>query len=154
MSSIFDSKEVFAQCDFSSLGCTAVPDVENSPLSDYHDFMNVKRTESGDSMKSASSCGADVETFRPADVIPNDAYELIQNWGLSLTGHHEVDSTVDLMDFEQVIDSKVYEALYEPMRIMKSPSPPKRFYRTVWRSLTQRIYQLEKRRNLNRAVKP
>ena len=132
------SSRTLAQDDFSLLELAAGQDANTSQ---QHGFTSIVRAASGDSMKSVSSCDADVETFRPVNFIPDEAHELIQNWELSLIRHKEVASTVDSEEIEPII---TMQSLYEPMRFMESPPPPKRFHRTFWRSLTRRIYQLEK----------
>ena len=44
---------------------------------------------------------------------------------------------VDVMD----MDPNLSEHIYEPVRALTSFDPPKRFHRTVWRSLTRRLIQ-------------
>jgi hypothetical protein len=133
------------QDEFSSLGLTAVQDDDILTLEDYHGFMDVKREVSGHSMKSEASYEADVESLRPVNFIPE---ELMRNWQLSFLRRQEKASTVDSIDIETLTNSQVNETFYEPMRYLESPPPPKRFHRIFWRSLTLRIYQLERERVL------
>ena len=70
----------------------------------------------------------------------------------TLTSHHENEMDLDLtselcaMDAMDT-DPKLSESIYEPMRALTSLGPPKRFHRTVWRSLTRRLIQSKLMRN-------
>ena len=103
-------------------------------------------------MKSESACEAD-EICRPVNFIPDEVYELIRKWELAYLQQQESAQTIDSMDTESTTDHRLNESIYEPMRLMSiSEPPPKRFYRTFWRSVTRRILQLETQNSINRAA--
>ena len=50
-------------------------------------------------------------------------------------------SSVDHMDIDENLVS-IMDDMFEPIRTIKELAPPKRFYRTFWRSLSRRILAL------------
>ncbi len=146
------SRVLLAQDDFSCLGLAAGQDADSQPLEFYdglHTF--VERAESGDSLKSESGCEAD-ELYRPVNFIPDEVYEMIRNWERAYQKQQETTQAIDSMDTEAFNDSRSSESIFEPMRCMSVPQPPKRFFRTFWRSATRRILRLEKEAALHRAA--
>jgi hypothetical protein len=144
------SRTLHAQDDFSSLGIG--PDTSWQPLDGYDGLAPVERDGSVDSLKSQSPCEAD-EMYRPVNFIPDEVYELIRNWERSYSKQKEVASAVVFMDSESFTDSQSRENVFEPMRsVLAFEPPPKRFYRTFWRSATRRILQLEKKKALRREI--
>ncbi len=101
-------------------------------------------------MRSQSTCEAD-EIYRPVNFFPDEVYELISNWELSYLHQQTMAHDIDSMDTELLIESQASESDLEPMRFVSVPlPPPKRFFRTFWRSVTQRILQLKNQGVLNR----
>ena len=150
------SRALLAQDDFSCLGLAAGQDADSQPLELYdgcnHGFPSVERAESGDSLKSESCCEAD-ELYRPVNFIPDEVYELIRNWELAYQKQQESNQAIDSMDTDTAFsDSRSSESIVEPMRCMSVLQPPKRFYRTFWRSVTRRIVQREKENAFSRAA--
>ncbi len=138
-----------AQDDFSSLGLASGQDADSQPLDYHHEFKTVERSASGDSK---SACEAD-EIYRPVNFIPEEVYELIRNWELSYLKQQENAHAVDSMETESLLHPLPNDSLFEPMRSMlDSAHPPKRFFRTFWRSLTRRIVQRKKESALDRAA--
>jgi hypothetical protein len=147
------TRVLLAQDDFSCLGLAAGQDADSQPL-DFCDGLHtsVGRAESGDSLKSSESgCEAD-ELYRPVNFIPDEVYEMIRNWELTYQKQQEATQAIDSMDAEAFNDSRSSESIFEPMRCMSVLQPPKRFYRTFWRSATRRILRLEKEAALQRAA--
>ncbi len=139
------SRIQLAQGDFRSLG---LHDADSQPFDDHHVFATVERAESGDSMKSQSPCEAD-EIYRLVNFFPDEVYELIRNWELT----YQIAHTVDSMDTDLILESQISESDLEPMRsVSVSQPPPKRFFRTFWRSVTRRILQLHEQSGLYSAT--
>ncbi len=133
------SQTHLAQDDFSSLGfepeaSTQVPD-ENNELAP------VERAGSGDSQKSHAAFEDEID--RPEIFIPHDGDESIRNLAQAYNNPREISHAVDSIDTKSFTDSLSSESIYEPMRFVKATHiPPKRFYRSFWRSATRRILQL------------
>ena len=58
----------------------------------------------------------------------------------------DLTSTLCAMDAMDM-DPNLSENIYEPLRALTTSDPPKRFHRTVWRSLTRRLMQMKLMRN-------
>ncbi len=103
-------------------------------------------------MKSGSAC--DEEIYRPVNFIPDEVYELIRNWERAYHTQQESAHAVDSMETESSLTgAQASESVYEPMRCVPvSEPPPKRFFRTFWRSVTRRIVELEKKSTLGRSA--
>ena len=144
------SRTLLSQDDFNCLGLAAGQDADCQPLDDYYGFTTVERPASVDSLKSESTCKAD-KIYRPVDVLPDEVYELIRNWELAHRKRQELKQVVESMDMEASTDSQSSESVLEPMRCVSVVQPPpKRFFRTFWRSVTRRILQLENQVVLDR----
>jgi hypothetical protein len=138
------SRTLLAQDDFSCLKLAAGQDVEPRPLDGYDGFTSIESAGSGDSLKSVPACESN-EIYRPVNFIPDEVYELIRNWEVAYLKQQESIQAIDLMDTDMSGDSRPSENIFEPTRLMPvSEAPPKRFYRTFWRSVTRRIIQLER----------
>jgi hypothetical protein len=139
---------LLAQDDFSSLGLAATgQDADGQALDIFHEFSTADRAGSAGSRKSDATCEAD-EIYHPVNFIPEEVYEMIRNWESSYIKQQEIAQAVDSMDMESFTNSQARESYYEPMRCMlesvESAPPPKRFFRTFWRSLTRRVVQHQK----------
>jgi hypothetical protein len=146
------SSRMLTQDDFSCLGLAAGQDAGSQPLDDYAGFATVEGAENGGSLKSDPVREAN-EVYHPVNFIPKEVYELIQNWELAYLKKQESIQAFDSMETESSSDFVSSESIFEPTRFMSvSQAPPKRFYRSFWRSVTRRIIQLEKEFALNRAV--
>ena len=156
------SRTLLSQDDFNCLGLAAGHDVDcqpldgwaimgSQPLHDCHGFTAVERPASIDSLKTESACKAD-EIYHPVNFFPDEVYELIRNWDLTFRKQLELKQTViSMSDMEAFTDSSKSDL--DPMRCASVVHPPpKRFYRTFWRSVTRRILQLEKQSALDRAA--
>ncbi len=119
--------------------------MEPRPFDGNEGFTTIVRAGSGDSLESEPSCEA-TEIYRPVNFIPDEVYELIRNWEVAYLKQHESIQAVDSLDTEASNDSLSNESIFEPTRLLMSATvaPPKRFYRTFWRSLARRTLQLEK----------
>ncbi len=142
------TRTIHAQADFSSLGLDAGQDVDSQQANNFHQFTTVERTESGNSIKSESECDDD-RIFQPVNFISNEVYDFIRNWELSYLRRQERAQSVDSMHIigmAAFTDPQSSESInYEPMRSMSTAAPPpKRFHRTVWRSLTRRVIERQK----------
>ena len=95
----------------------------------------------------AAKSGGD-ETYVPVNYIPEEVYAMIKTWELKHKDRMEVsDSTSQTgaasSSNAPIIDN--YEPIdYEPLRICSQSAPPKRFYRTFWRSAARRMLECEK----------
>jgi hypothetical protein len=134
-----------AQDDFSTLGLAET-------LDDSHGIPALDRAEP---LKSDSTC-ATSETYRPDNFIPTEVYELFRIWDLAFLKQQKTETAfmaIDSVHKKRVTDSGSTELVCERLLIMSgSAPPPKRFYRTFWRSLTLRVVRLEKKKAVERAV--
>jgi hypothetical protein len=138
------SPTLLAQDDFSCLKLASGQDVEHQLFDGYDGFTTIVRAGSGDSLKSEPSCEA-TEIYRPVNFIPDEVYELIRNWEVAYLKQHGLIQAVDSTDKEASNESLSNESIFEPTRLMSaSVAPPKRFYRTFWRSLAWRTLQFKK----------
>jgi hypothetical protein len=140
-----------AQDDFLFLDLVAGQDA-NHQLPDLCDaFITAKCAAGANSMKSKSACGAD-EIYRPVNFVPDEAFAFIRSWRPSYFKRQHITQDVGSMEMASVTNSRAIERVYEPMRCSKPMPPPKRFHRTLWRSLTLRIVQHAKKSALDRAA--
>ncbi len=85
------------------------------------------------------------ETYVPVNFIPESVHALLKAWELSeLTKRKDVtyfsvctSRTTSSPDVSGSVD-------YEPMRCMAKVVPPKKFYRTFWRSIVRRLLEQDK----------
>ncbi len=141
------SRALLPQDDFSSLGLAATSENACSQVldGDYW-FTPSQHPKGGDSLKGEPTF-EDGESYRPANFIPDEVYELIRNWELTYYKQQEVAHSVDSME----TDTNSRDSVFEPLRpMLGSAPPPKRFYRTFWRSLTRRAVQCEKESTFGR----
>ena len=75
------------------------------------------------------------ETYVPVNFINNEVYALIAAWEASEFKREESGEAADsALDADR-------DALYEPLRCRPTIAPPKRFYRTFWKSITRRTLE-------------
>jgi hypothetical protein len=77
----------------------------------------------------------DEETYTPVNFIKAEVYALIAGWEACKSNPEESE---EASEFTRDSPS---EDLYEPSRHIPSSAPPKRFYRTFWRSVTRRMLE-------------
>ena len=137
---------MFAQDDFSCLDLAARQDAERQTIDDYEGFTSIERGGSVDSLKSEPACEA-IKMHRPVNIIPDEVYELIRNWERAYRNQQESAHAAGSMETESSsTGAQASESVYEPMRCVSvSEPPPKRFFRTFWRSVTRRILQLNEK---------
>ncbi len=103
-----------------------------------------------DKMKAEPSCGSACEAdemFCPVNFIPAEVYELIRTWELAHLQEHELIQAVDFMDTDSLSESQSSESVLQPNSLMPAfEAPPKRFYRTFWKSRAKRLLQRERQR--------
>jgi hypothetical protein len=89
------------------------------------------------SMQVETECGLD-ESDCNAHFIPDEVYQM--------KTYPKQQDIVDHVDITEMGPSQSIDpSVFEPMRPMSRPAPPpKRFYRSFWRSLTHRIVQFKK----------
>ncbi len=81
----------------------------------------------------------EIVPYVPLNYINNEAYALLAAYEAQ-AAHHEVSDNVgESMDLVVLSTSN----MYEPERIMRRLAPPKRFYRTYWRSISRRMLDRE-----------
>jgi hypothetical protein len=131
------SRSLLAQDDFSALGLAAGKYTNSHSPNDYHEF-TAGDLPSGGSL-SESACGAD-EIYRPVNFIPDEVYEMIWTWEISCLKQRELASAVDSMEIDSFSNSRSSDIDYQSIPEF---APPKRFFRTFWRSLTRRLVQHE-----------
>ncbi len=137
-----------AQDDFSTLGFADGLDADCQQLGEFHGFSTEPEGFDNDALMKAESALAE---YRPVNFISDEVYELIRNWELSYLRRQEVNQAVDSMEAEPIPNFS--ESVFEPMRTASESTlpPPKRFFRTFWRSLTLRIVR-EKKQSIARTA--
>jgi hypothetical protein len=134
------ARTILVQANFSSLGLDVGQDAESRPAA----HTAIERTESGNSIKSESACEAD-KIFQPVNFISDEVQEFIRNWELSYLRRQERAQSVESMDMAVSHSQSNENINYEPMRSLSTAAPPpKRFHRTVWRSLARRVIERQK----------
>ncbi len=147
------SRILLSQNDFDCLALASGEDADCQMLDSYHGFHDIERPESIDSMKSESSGKAEDAAYHPVDFFPDEVYALIRNWELGYSKQQESAQALESSSMDLFPDSQSGASYLEPMRCVSVPMPPpKRFYRTFWRSMTRKILQLEKQRAVDRAA--
>jgi hypothetical protein len=141
-----------AQDDFSALGLAAVPDADSPQLNDYHAFTTIDRPASADSLRSESACDS-ADMYCPVNFIPGEVYDMIRTWETSYLKQQETYHAVNSMDTESIAYPQCSGIDLETMRcIPEFAPPPKRFFRTFWRSVARRMVQREKQSAIDRAA--
>ena len=87
--------------------------------------------------------GDEVSTINAVDFIPGEVYALLEAWKSSDIATM---SPPDRMDLDAVTQPFSVD-IFEPVRRVPVAAPPKRFYRTFWRSASRRILALSERTN-------
>ncbi len=130
----------------------------NDKMSSDHGFASAEHSGKEDITKAEPSCGSACEAdeiFRPVNFIPAEAYELIRTWELANLQEHELIPAVDFMDTDSLSGSQSSESVLQPILLMPEfEAPPKRFYRTFWKSRAKRLLQRERQRASCRAPMP
>ena len=121
-----------SQSDFDSL---AVPEQTEDPLFDPCPQKSPKLSQ-----KKISG------TYVPVNIIPQAVYAMIDAWEQSEVNRQDV---MDVSGSAAMTATASFSGAlslndYEPMRICSFEAPPRRFYRTFWRSLARRILESDK----------
>ena len=77
-------------------------------------------------------------SYVPDNLISAEVYGLIAAWEASTL---TTPSLADCMELD-VASVSVSQTMFEPLRCPNDSAPPKRFYRTFWRSAARRILEL------------
>jgi hypothetical protein len=127
---------IMAQSDFSTLAVQHEL-VDENPKTDEVEYKcsSISEQDAASAFDVKPSMEADV----PGDFIPDEVYALIAAWeltdcSLGMTPSDRMDFDADLVPPSPNI--------FEPVRRLKTFAPPKRFYRTFWRSASRRILAL------------
>ena len=107
-----------AQDDFDSL---FIAGEANSSMLDAMPQVN--------SAHSDGKIGMEVDNYVPVNLLPEEVRAMIKAWELERE-KMEVSAT----------DAPALED-YEPLRTCSQTAPPKRFFRTFWRSVTRRLLE-------------
>jgi hypothetical protein len=97
------------------------------------------------------------ELYRPENLIPDEAHMVIWKWEMAYLKQKEiadvVESTaVDPMEIESFDNHRTSGIMLGSHFIPEFAPPPKRFYRTFWKSLTRQVVRREKKRIYDRAA--
>jgi hypothetical protein len=91
------------------------------------------------------SLALDSDTYVPVNFIPETAHAMLKAWELS-----ELTRTKDVTCFWMCANRATSSpdvsgsVDYEPVRCMAKVVPPKKFYRTFWRSIVRRLLEQDK----------
>ena len=83
-----------------------------------------------DSTHPEGKIGTKDDNYVPVNHIPEEVRAMIKAWELQRREKMEVSAT-DALELED----------YEPLRTCSQTAPPKRFFRTFWRSVTRRLLE-------------
>ena len=126
-----------SQIDF---GFLSVPDVQpfDSSEQDAMDHNAFSRCNSSDSQKSAK-----LDIFVPVNYISPEVCALLAAAEASAAALH-VDAFGESVMNQDIhgaewIQASAVDVEYDPERVLPSMVPPKRFYRTFWRSVSLRL---------------
>jgi hypothetical protein len=126
------------QDDFSCLQLTSSTH-SSSPveLVDHEAILSGKSTRSDNSDKLASNH----EAYVPVNFIKPEVYAMIAAWEASALKRKESDAASVPKIKIETRDGD----MYEPMRCIPASTPPKRFHRTFWRSITRRVLEHDRK---------
>jgi hypothetical protein len=88
------------------------------------------------------SCLGD-DNFVPVNFIPDAVCTMIKNWELSELERQNLAEVSDPVGINRVssVPGVLNQEDYEPTRCMREFAPPKRFYRTFWKSISRKLLQ-------------
>jgi hypothetical protein len=132
------AQAILVQDDFGCLGLTPGQGPENNLLDAYQVFATIK-------------FGSD-EIYRPENLIPDEAHKFIRNWELAYLKQKNVSEPADPMATESFYGFKSSGKILDLHFIPEFAPPPKRFYRTFWKSLTSQVVRSEKKRIYDRSM--
>ncbi len=120
-----------SQDDFT---CLHVASSSSHQLDDYGVILSGKTTRSEKTAVTTRSekTVCNDETYVPINFIKPEIYAMIAAW--------EACELKGLETGESAFDARS-EDVCEPMRCMSNSAPPKRFYRSFWRRITQRMLE-------------
>ncbi len=81
--------------------------------------------------------------YAPVNVIPDEVAAFVAAWEASTLAT----SSSGHMDLDEII-APVSQSLFEPTRRLNDFAPPKRFYRTFWKSTSKRLPALSSMQKL------
>ena len=86
------------------------------------------------------------DDYVPVNFIPDEVREMIRAWELAQQERLEHEEAPDAMSTEDVQVTQDHTSLQvlEPIRYITDAAPPKRFYRTFWRSVTRRALECDR----------
>ena len=108
------------------------------PMIECHDAFG----SSSRSLKSSMMC--DVHEDATVNEIKPEVLAMITSWKISNVQRQQVIESDTLM-VDGSFDSGYSFELFEPHRRCTTMEPPRRFYRTFWRSISRRALQFEKK---------
>jgi hypothetical protein len=118
---------------------------------DCDEFTSTEQAGNGDAMRDEPECEAD-QPFRPVNFISDEVHKLIRTWELAQAHmpQQELNQATDSMVTDSLSDYQSGESDMQPMLLMSvSEAPPKRFYRSFWRSRARRILEVEREKVLS-----
>ena len=90
------------------------------------------------------TCCAD-DDYVPVNFIPEEVRAMIKAWQLADQKRRELQEASPEMSVDVPADSiTASQDVFEPMRCIPNAAPPKRFYRTFWRSITRKVLEHDK----------
>ena len=122
-----------AQNDFDSL---AMPAQSEDLLPDAHRDLKPSCSDR------KTAFADEDEDYVPVNFIPEEVFAMIKAWELKQRDLIEVS---DSMSVSRAASSETFRPEdYEPLRVCSLAGPPKRFYRTFWRSAARRVLAADK----------
>ncbi len=116
-----------AQNDFSSLALSRQCDAD-LPLNSVISKQNI--------------CFGD-DDYVPVNFISEEVRAMIKTWELARQKQLELQeaSSTTSIDGSTVVRNHASQEIHEPIRCITDGAPPKRFYRTFWRSIARQLLE-------------
>ncbi len=121
-----------------------------------NDFRFLTLSEHSDEQKSECLLGCPLaseprtccvdDDYVPVNFIPEEVRAMIKAWQLSEQKRRELLEASPAMSASNVTAAldAIDQDIFEPMRSIPNAAPPKRFYRTFWRSITRKVLEHER----------
>ena len=130
-----------AQSNFTSLAVRVHDESENQQAYEAKVCIHLNQTAAltNDLKCEALKCEADYmsNVYVPVNFIPDEAFAFLAAWDAAYITKA---SPLDAMELDTV-SLPVSQIEFEPTRRLNDFAPPKRFFRTFWRSIARRVVE-------------
>jgi hypothetical protein len=122
-----------AQSNFTSLAVRVHDESENQHAYEANVCIHLNKNAAlTTDVKCEADCMSNV--YVPVNFIPDEVFAFLAAWDASKT------SSPDGMELDTA-SIPTSQSVFEPTRRLNDFAPPKRFYRTFWRSMARRVVE-------------